>query len=248
MKLKIENLNFSFDNEKILNDINFTIAENEFISILGYSGCGKSTLLNIIAGLIEKSSGKIYVDGNKVDGISEHFSYMPQQDLLLPWKNIYQNVSLWNKIHKKNKRGKSIAKEKSDIERLIKEFGLDGYSNKFPKHLSGGMKQRVAFLRTALCNADIWLLDEPFAALDVITRSQMQEWLLDIRKKINKTMLLVTHDVDEAIYLSDRILILGNRPSSIVEQINLGESNRNRTWLFKQTELKEHIYENLSKN
>lgn len=123
-----------------------------------------------------------------------------------------------------------------------KRFGLDGYESAYPHELSGGMRQRAAFLRTALCDADILLLDEPFGALDVITRNEMQDWLLQLRNDLHKTILLVTHDIEEALYLADRILILGNRPASIIRQIDLREVTKSRDWLFEQAELKRDIH------
>ncbi len=233
MKLKLSNISFSFNDNQILKDINLNINEKEFVTILGASGCGKSTLLNIISGLRDEYSGSIYIDANEIKGISQKFSYMPQEDLLLPWKTVYENVCLWDKIHK-------IKSDKEYVISLIKEFGLDGYANKYPRHLSGGMKQRVAFLRTALCDTDIWLLDEPFGALDVITRKQMQEWLKQVRKKFDKTMVLVTHDVDEAIYLSDRIFVLGQKPATIIEEIDIKNINKNS--ISDCNILKDNIY------
>ena len=125
----------------------------------------------------------------------------------------------------------------------FKTFGLDGYQNSYPDQLSGGMRQRAAFLRTALCKADILLLDEPFGALDVITRNDMQDWLLDLRKQYNRTTLLVTHDIDEALFLADRILILSHRPASILKEIDLSNVSKSRDWLFEQGTLKKEIFE-----
>ncbi len=245
MKLKVENISFSFDEKQILKDVNFDVEEGEFITILGHSGCGKSTLLNIIAGILENKAGKIFVDDCEVKGITERFSYMPQDDLLLPWKTVLENISLWDKIHKPKGNNKLNVERKI---KLIEEFGLKGYENKFPRHLSGGMKQRVAFLRTALCNTDIWLLDEPFGALDVMTRQQMQDWLLEIKQKINKTMILVTHDIDEAIYLSDRIFILGGNGGIILKEIKIKDTMKSRIQLAENIHIKDEIYKTLQNN
>lgn len=221
MKLSIENLKLSFDNQLILNDLSFGIQEQEFVTILGPSGCGKSTILNILAGLIDDYSGTIKVDGQKIQGVSEHFAYMPQDDLLLEWRTIVENVTLYGKIHHdKSAKQKALAQ--------FKTFGLEGYENAYPSSLSGGMRQRAAFLRTSLCQADILLLDEPFGALDVITRNDMQDWLLNLRKQYNRTTLLVTHDIDEALYLSDRILVLSNKPSVILKEIDLSKEQKSR--------------------
>ncbi|MGM9940708.1 MAG: ABC transporter ATP-binding protein [Bulleidia sp.] len=236
MKLQVEHLNLSFSDRKILNDISFGVEEGEFISLLGPSGCGKSTILNILAGLIEDHEGSFEVDGQQVKGISSHFAYMPQNDLLLEWKTILDNVCLYGIINH----------DPTCRERALQEFetfGLSGYENAYPSALSGGMRQRAAFLRTSLCKADILLLDEPFGALDVITRNDMQDWLLKLRSSYQKTTLLVTHDIDEALFLSDRILILSNKPSHIIEEINLHDQIKSRQWLFAQSELKQKIYD-----
>lgn len=236
MKLKVKNLNLSFDGKEILNNISFSIHDSEFVSILGPSGCGKSTILNILAGLIQEYSGSVSVDDTLIQGVSSHFAYMPQNDLLLEWRTILDNVCLYGEIN----HDKSI-KEKALKE--FKTFGLSGYENAYPSSLSGGMRQRAAFLRTSLCNADILLLDEPFGALDVITRNDMQDWLLDLRKNYHRTTLLVTHDIDEALYLSDRILVLSNKPSHILKEIDLLKQHKSRDWLFSQSDLKKQIYE-----
>lgn len=236
MKLQVQNISCSYENELILDEMNMTVNEGEFVTILGPSGCGKSTLLNIIAGLLDAENGKIYVDGVLTSGISENFAYMPQQDLLFSWKNILDNVCLYGRINGSKKDCYEKALQN------FEKFGLSGYEKMFPSQLSGGMRQRAAFLRTALCNARIWLLDEPFGALDVITRGEMQDWLINIRKELRKTILLVTHDIDEAIYLSDRILVLSGKPASVKAEINITENHRTKEWLFGQNKLKNEIY------
>lgn len=242
MKLSVQNCSFSFDGKKILNHLNLDIEEGEFVALIGPSGCGKSTLLNILAGLLQAEEGSFFVDGKEITGTSSHFAYMPQDDLLLPWKTILDNVTLYGKLHNTQKEDKKIALDQFEL------FGLKGYENAYPHECSGGMRQRAAFLRTALCKADILLLDEPFGALDVITRNDMQDWLLNMRKKMNRTTLLVTHDVDEALYLADRILILNAHPATIVEEINLKGIKKDRDWLYSQTELRKKIYTELRGN
>ena len=242
MKLQIEDISISFSNKKILDNVNLQVQEGEFVAIIGPSGCGKSTLLNILAGILTSGTGNIYVDGQKISGLSSHFAYMPQNDLLLPWKTILDNVTLYGKIHNSEKDAKTKAMKEFEA------FGLSGYENAYPHELSGGMRQRAAFLRTALCDADILLLDEPFGALDVITRHSMQDWLLNLRKIFNKTTLLVTHDIDEALYLADRILILSKQPSNIMKEINLHNQTKSRDWLFEQKQLQKEIYEILKEN
>lgn len=236
MTLRVEHLNLEFDHKKILDDISFSVQTREFVSILGPSGCGKSTILNIMAGIIQEYSGQVCVDDEKIKGVSGHFAYMPQNDLLLEWRTILDNVTLYGQIN----HDKTI-KEKALKE--FKTFGLEGYENAYPSSLSGGMRQRAAFLRTSLCQADILLLDEPFGALDVITRNDMQDWLLDLRSKYNRTTVLVTHDIDEALYLSDRIFVLSNKPSHIIQTIDLSQEEKSRDWLFSQSHLKKEIYE-----
>lgn len=236
MKLKATNVSCSFEGETILEKMNMEAEEGEFVSILGPSGCGKSTFLNIMAGLVKADSGQVFIDDDVVDGISEHFAYMPQQDLLFSWKTIMDNVCLYGRIHGDVKNAKTQAINN------FEKFGLAGYENKYPDQLSGGMRQRAAFLRTALCKADILLLDEPFGALDVITRGDMQDWLLDIRKELGRTMILVTHDIDEAIYLSDKVMVLSGKPASVKKEIVINQKHRNKEWLFEQHEIRKEIY------
>ena len=242
MKLQLQDISMSFSKKQILSHLSMDVKEEEFISILGPSGCGKSTILNILAGILNADDGKIRIDQKEVKDAKEHFAYMPQEDLLLPWKTILDNVCLYGAIHKEKKQAQKQAMQ------LFPVFGLSGYENAYPEELSGGMHQRAAFLRTALCKADILLLDEPFGALDVITRSDMQDWLIQMKSKLKKTTILVTHDIDEAIYLSDRILILNGHPASIQKEICITETNRTREWLYAQSELRTNIHEMLKGN
>lgn len=235
MKLKIEDMAICFENKKILEHVNIEVKQGEFIALIGPSGCGKSTLLNILAGVLQSDEGCFYVDNNLVKGISSHFAYMPQNDLLMPWMNILDNVTIYGKIHKEQNK----AKQKALAE--FETFGLKGYEYAYPNELSGGMRQRAAFLRTALCSADIMLLDEPFGALDVITRNEMQDWLLKLRDELQKTTILVTHDIEEAIYLADRILILSGSPANITQEIDLSHIKKSRDWLYDQGPLKKEI-------
>ena len=205
-KIRIENISKSFDGDKIIDNISINVEEGELVSILGPSGCGKSTIFNIIAGLLKQDGGKVDVNGK--------LSYMYQKDLLLPYKTIIDNVSLPLVLRKEKK---SEARE--EVRQYFKVFGLEGYEDKYPKELSGGMRQRANFMRTYVNSNDIMLLDEPFGALDSITKSSMQKWLLDIRKKVKSTILLITHDIEEAILLSDRIYVISNKPSSVSMEI-----------------------------
>lgn len=235
-KLKVSGLTFSYENRDILNQLEFQVREGEFVSLLGPSGCGKSTLLKLLTGVISPAGGEIQVDGKAVRGITEHFAYMPQDDLLFPWKTILENVCLYARIHG------GLEQMRAEAAKQMEAFGLKGYENEYPSALSGGMRQRAAFLRTLLCHADILLLDEPFGALDVITRGEMQDWLLGVRRKMNRTVLLVTHDIDEAIYLSDRILVLDRNTGKIGYELRITEKNRTRDWLYSQGTLRQKIY------
>lgn len=236
MKLNVDNLSFSYTDQAILKDLSFSVKDGEFISVLGPSGCGKSTLLNVLAGILKPQSGRIMIDGEEISGVRRQFAYMPQNDLLFPWKTILDNVCLYGEIH--HCKEEMEKKARSQMAR----FGLGGYENKYPEELSGGMRQRAAFLRTALCDAEIFLLDEPFGALDVITRSDMQDWLRDLCTNLQRTILLVTHDTDEAIYLSDRILVLGGPGEGIRQEIVITEQNRTREWLYEQGALRGKIH------
>lgn len=240
MKLVVENLGFAYEEKSVIKDLYMSIESGEFVSILGTSGSGKSTILNLLAGLIKPDAGSVYVDGEKVQGISSHFAYMPQEDLLFPWQTILDNVCLYGKIHGHFKEAKKKALNYFPI------FGLEGCEKAYPEQLSGGMRQRAAFLRTALCKADILLLDEPFAALDVISRGEMQDWLVTMRQELNRTAILVTHDIDEAIYLSDRIFILRGNPAQIIKEIRITEKEaRTREWLYGQGSLRTQIYKEI---
>lgn len=236
MKLQVRNVSVAFEGKKILENLDLDVREGEFVALLGASGCGKSTLLNILAGILEPAGGKIYVDGEEVMGISSHFAYMPQNDLLLPWRTVLDNVTLYGRLHGKKKAAKEAALKE------FRTFGLQGYENAYPDELSGGMRQRAAFLRTALCSADIMLLDEPFGALDVITRNEMQDWLLRLRDTLGRTSVLVTHDIDEALYLADRIVVLGGSPAAVLREIDLTGVKKSRDWLYEQSELHKEIY------
>nr|WP_237728156.1 ABC transporter ATP-binding protein [Cellulomonas sp. APG4] len=194
-----------------------SVRPGEFIALIGPSGCGKSTLFNLIAGLDTPTSGRIRIDGVDRSGQQGLVGYMLQKDLLLPWRTILENVVLGLEISGVRKRAAhAIARP------LLTTYGLGGFENRYPHQLSGGMRQRAALLRTILFNRDIILLDEPFGALDAQTREQMQEWLLDLWDDFQKTVLFVTHDIDEAIYLSDRVFVMSARPGRIVAEFEVG--------------------------
>lgn len=235
-KLEVSNLSFCFEHVPLFQGVSFSVNEGEFVSILGPSGCGKSTVLNLIAGILRPESGEMRVDGEIIDGINTHFAYMPQNDLLFPWKNILQNVCLHAYLNGNEK----AVREK--VLSLFPKFGLAGHENAWPDELSGGMRQRAAFLRTSLCDADIFLLDEPFGALDVISREDMQDWLVSMKESLGRTCLLVTHDIDEAIYLSDRILVFGGSPAVIRAEVSVPAGLRTRDWLYDQSALRRKLH------
>ena len=193
-----------------LEDVSLSVSEGEFVSLIGPSGCGKSTLLNIIAGLEEPTRGSIYFNGQPASGRPGAVGYMHQKDLLLPWRAVLDNAILGLEI-----RGVSRSEARRRALEMTEQFGLKGFERSYPHLLSGGMRQRVAFLRTALANQEVILLDEPFGALDALTRANMQEWLLERWESWGKTVMLVTHDVDEAILLSDRVYVLTPRPARL---------------------------------
>ena len=212
--LDIKNLSYSFGNNPILKDINIHVNKNEMVAIVGSSGVGKSTLFNLIAGVLKKQVGEITINGS--DDYIGKVAYMLQKDLLFEHKTIIDNVILPLIIAKVNKKE---ALEEGN--RILKQFNLDKYANKYPQQLSGGMRQRVALIRTYMFKRKIFLLDEAFSALDAITKKELHKWYLDLKKEFNLTTLLITHDIEEAVFLSDRIYILGNKPGEIIREIKI---------------------------
>ena len=212
--LEVKNLSYSFGNNPILKNINIHVNENEMVAIVGSSGVGKSTLFNLIAGVLKKQTGEITIDGSN-DYIGK-VAYMLQKDLLFEHKTIINNVILPLIIAKVNKKE---ALEEGN--KILKQFNLDKYANKYPQQLSGGMRQRVALIRTYMFKKNIFLLDEAFSALDAITKKELHRWYLNLKKEFNLTTLLITHDIEEAIFLSDRIYILANKPGEIIKEIKI---------------------------
>lgn len=218
-KLELRNISHAFADapkDYILQDINFYVMEGEIVSIIGPSGGGKSTIFNIVAGLLQPTTGEVWLSGQNITGQSGHVSYMLQKDLLLPFKTVLDNVALPKII-----QGEEKKKAREAAAKFFEEFGLAGTEFKYPKMLSGGMRQRAALLRTYLFEKEMTLLDEPFSALDAITKENIHQWYLDIMQKINLTTLFITHDIEEAILLSDRIYILKGRPAQISESIRI---------------------------
>ena len=224
--LEVRNVSFGYDERQIISNVDIELKDNELVSLLGVSGSGKSTLFNIIAGLLKPDAGKVIYRGEDITGKSGIISYSFQKDLLLPYMTIEENVALPLLI-KKEKKADALVKANE----MLKEFKLDAYAKKYPKELSGGMRQRIALLRTYLFSKDVSLLDEPFSALDAITKDEMHDWYMNMRRKYNTSTIFITHDVDEAILLSDRIYILGE--GDIKTEINIEASVRDNS--FKLT-------------
>ena len=215
-KLRVKNITVNFEEKSIIEDVTITLNEGEIVSILGVSGVGKTTLFNVIAGLINPCIGIVELDGENIIGKSGKISYMLQKDLLFPFKTILDNVSLPLILKGENKK-----KAREIAGKYFSQFGLEGMENKYPKELSGGMRQRAAFLRTYMFSSEIALLDEPFSALDTITKQKIHTWYLDVVKKLNISILFITHDIDEAILISDRIYIISGKPGKIVNEIEV---------------------------
>jgi len=199
-----------------LRDVNLTVKESEFVSIIGPSGCGKSTLFNIVAGILEPDAGIVFVDDKDMTGKTEACALMPQKDLLFPWRKIADNTILGLQIAGMKKKEARIK-----VDPYFSVFGIDGTQQLYPSQLSGGMRQRASLLRTVVQERPVMLLDEPFGALDSMTRSDLQDWLLDIWQKQKWTVILVTHDIKEAVYLSDKVYVMTPSPSRVQEVIEI---------------------------
>src|SRR6476469_4069355 len=194
--------------------VTLSIPQGRFVSLIGPSGCGKSTIFNIIAGLLEPTGGRVLIDGIDATGTIGRVGYMLQKDLLLPWRTVLDNVILGMEI-----QGVPLRQARERALPLLQRYGLSGFEYLYPNSLSGGMRQRAALLRTLLFDTDVILLDEPFGALDAQTKAHMQEWLMKLWSDFQKTVVFVTHDVEEAIFLSDEIHVMGTRPGRILERI-----------------------------
>jgi len=216
--LSTDKISKSYGGRTIIEDISISLRRRELVCLLGMSGAGKTTLFQVISGLTPPDSGRVKLNGEDITAQPGHVSYMLQKDLLLPWKKIIDNVALPLVIQGMKK---SAAREKAWP--LFAEFSLDGTQELYPSQLSGGMRQRAALLRTYLSSDGVALLDEPFSALDTITKSQVHDWYLEIMQKIDLATLFITHDIDEAILLSDRIYILAGSPGRITEEIVIGQ-------------------------
>jgi ABC-type nitrate/sulfonate/bicarbonate transport system ATPase subunit len=199
-----------------LEDVSFKVMPGEFITIIGASGSGKSTLFNLCVGLLEPDEGEILIDGERPENRAGMVGYMPQRDLLLPWRSVLHNVLIPLEIQgipKRESRQKALE--------MLPHFGLETFENEYPSALSGGMRQRAALLRTWLTGRSTLLLDEPFGALDALTRKELQNWLLRVWQEFERTVMFITHDVEEAVYLADRVIVLSARPGEIKRELKI---------------------------
>ena len=214
--LEMRGVNKGFDGNTVLHDISLFVRPGEFVSIVGPSGSGKSTILNLLTGALEPDGGEILFDGSPLIPGLHRFAFMPQRDALMPWRRVIDNTTLGLEV-----AGMSRSAARDKVRPLLAEFGLNGFEFHYPAQLSGGMRQRAALLRTVVQGKPILLLDEPFGALDALTRTRMQRWLAEMWTRHRWTVLLITHDVREATLLSDRVYVLSARPARIDRTIQV---------------------------
>ena len=241
-KLRVEDLSHIFTQNSIhlqvLNRINFSIETGQFVALLGPSGCGKSTLFNVISGVLTPRVGEIYYNEKPIYSKIGLFGYMQQKDLLLPWRTVIKNVLIGPEIQKE-----SLNDAIKEAQRLLIQLGLEGFVQNYPAQLSGGMRQRVALIRTLLFRKDTLLLDEPFGALDAMTRTMMQSILLDIWDKEKQTILLITHDIEEALIMADKIYVLTARPATIKAEMDVTLPRPRSITDTKLIRMKSNLYE-----
>ena len=222
-KLEVKNVSKSFDGKPVVQDISIELGQGELVCLLGVSGGGKTTLFNVISGLLKPDRGTVLLDGKDITNRPGHISYMLQKDLLLPYRTIEDNVALPLLLKGVKKKDARL-----QVSQMFAQFGLDGTQEKYPAQLSGGMRQRAALLRTYMFSQEVALLDEPFSALDTLTKSAIHRWYLDVMEKIHLSTLFITHDIDEAILLSDRIYLLSGSPGEITGEIVIREPKPRR--------------------
>lgn len=213
MSLKINQISKSFDEKHVLGNITFTVDNGEFISIIGPSGSGKSTLFGIIGGIITPNSGDVSTNNQSILNKTGMISYMPQEDSLFPWRTVLDNVVLGQELYE--------TPNETQAKNMLEAAGLKDVIHAYPHELSGGMRQRVSFIRALMCPQDILCLDEPFSALDEFTRTDMQKWLLNMWTQYKQSILFITHNIEEALFMSDKIIILSNSPAEIKEIITV---------------------------
>ncbi len=239
--LDFEHVSFTYkgDREPIFRDLSLHISRGSFVSVIGASGSGKTTLFRLLNGLEQQDAGSISINGRPIAGQKNYASYMPQQDLLFPWLTVEENVMLPMTVQK---QPKALCRKQA-LE-MLERVGLAGWEKRKPRELSGGMRQRVSFARTLCAGGELLLLDEPFSALDSITRISLQEWLLDQWNHLEKTILFITHDVEEAVFLSEKILVMSGRPVTGLREFEVPlPKERNREMLLRPeiAELKETL-------
>jgi ABC-type nitrate/sulfonate/bicarbonate transport system ATPase subunit len=228
---------------KVLDGIDLTTEPESFVTIIGPSGCGKSTLFSIVTGLQQQDRGEVCLNGRTVGSRLGSVGYMPQHDLLLPWRTVMGNAILGPEIH-----GENMAAARQEAREMLPLFGLEGFADSYPTELSGGMRQRAALLRTILCRRDVLLLDEPFGALDALNRRSLQRWLLEVWQQFRYTILFITHDVEEAIFLSDKVVVLSARPARVRQEVVIGlgrPRRREMTLTLEFAALKQELLEAL---
>ncbi len=215
--LDVRSISKKFGKVTVFEDLSLTVFRGEFVTLLGPSGCGKSTVLNVISGLLQPDRGKVYLHGEDITGETGHVSYMQQKDLLLPWRKIVDNIALPLRI-----QGEPLKQAREKAEPFLVDFGLKGFEYRYPSQLSEGMRQRAALLRTYLFSREVLLLDEPFAKLDEITKRKLHSWFIDVLERLESTVFFVTHDIEEAMKLSDRIYVLSRRPARVMKVVETG--------------------------
>lgn len=215
-QLRAEHITKSFDGTTIIQDVSLTLHEDELICLLGVSGVGKSTFFNVLSGLVVPDSGRVLLGEEDITGQTGRISYMQQKDLLLPHKRIVDNIALPLVL-----KGVPRKQARQQVSSGLAEFGLEGTERKYPGQLSGGMRQRAALYRTYLFNSEVALLDEPFSAVDAITKSQLHLWYLEMMSSLHMSAIFITHDIDEAIFLSDRIYIMSGAPGRITQELTI---------------------------
>lgn len=233
--IELAGVSVTLDGLPIIADLNLQLTTG-FTVVIGPSGAGKTTLLKVLLGIIPPTRGQVTVAGQPVTGIHTAFAYMPQDSMLLPWLTVAQNIALYARVNHQPVATKRVTE-------LLATAGLSDYRDFMPAQLSGGMKQRVAFLRTVMNPAGFRLLDEPFGALDAMTRASLQDWLVGLPQDLQRPTLMVTHDIDEAIYLADRILVLSARPARLIADIAVTPTQRDRHWLATQAPLHAQLYD-----
>lgn len=226
---------------RVFEPIDFDLFEGEFLSIIGPSGCGKTTLLRVVAGLDTPTEGEVRLDGVPISGIDKRIGMVFQEYALFPWRTTLQNIEMGLEI-----QGVPLQQRRKSAHHYIEAFGLSGFENEYPYKLSGGMKQRVAIARTLITKPEVVLMDEPFGSLDSQTRNNLQEFLLMVWMEQRETIVFVTHNVDEAVFLSDRIMILSKRPSRVLDIIEVDEVRPRDRTSRKSNQVRRHILKLLS--